>query len=113
MGAVRDRVSISLTDYLLSVALSPERLGQVARSHWGVENRLHWVLNAVLHEDRTRNRNDNSAYNLAILRQMALTLCNGIARGCRCAANSTSPLGRTGSGPGCCRQFEKWHKGKM
>jgi predicted transposase YbfD/YdcC len=54
---------------LLSAALSPERLGQVARSHW---NRLHGVLNAVIHEDRTRNRNDNSAYNLAILRHMAL-----------------------------------------
>jgi predicted transposase YbfD/YdcC len=30
---------------LLSKALSPERLGEVVRSHWGVENRLHWVLN--------------------------------------------------------------------
>jgi hypothetical protein len=46
----------------------------VARSHWGVENRLHWVLNAVIHEDRTRNRNGNSACNLAILRHMALNL---------------------------------------
>ena len=60
--------------YLLSAALSPERLGQVARSHWGVENRLHWVLNTVMEEDRIRNRNDNSAYNLAILRHMALNL---------------------------------------
>jgi hypothetical protein len=39
-----------------------------------VENRLHWILNAVMHEDKTRNRNDNSAYNLAILRHMALCL---------------------------------------
>lgn len=35
---------------------------------------LHWVLDAIVHEDRTRNRNDNSAYNLAILRYMALNL---------------------------------------
>jgi predicted transposase YbfD/YdcC len=60
--------------YLLSSALSSERLGQVARSHWGVENRLHWVLNAVMNEDQARNRDDNSAYNLAILRHMALNL---------------------------------------
>jgi predicted transposase YbfD/YdcC len=60
--------------YLLSAALSSERLGQVARSHWGVENRLHWVLNAVMNENQARNRNDNSAYNLAILRHMALNL---------------------------------------
>jgi len=73
----RDTTSKATTEsayYLLSSALSPERLGQVARSHWGVENRLHWVLNAVMNEGRTRNRNDNSAYNLAILRHMALNL---------------------------------------
>jgi predicted transposase YbfD/YdcC len=73
----RETASTAATEtayYLLSAALSPERLGQVARSHWGVENRLHWVLNTVMHEDKTRNRNDNSAYNLAILRHMALNL---------------------------------------
>jgi predicted transposase YbfD/YdcC len=60
--------------YLLSAPLSPERLGQVARSHWGVENRLHWVLNVVMNEDQVRSRMDNSPYNLAILRHMALNL---------------------------------------
>lgn len=60
--------------YLLSAALSPQRLGHVARAHWGVENRLHWVLNTVMNEDQARNRNDNSAYNQAILRHMALNL---------------------------------------
>jgi len=60
--------------YLLSAALSSERLGQVARSHWGIENRLHWVLNTVMNEGQATNRNDNSAYNLAILRHMALNL---------------------------------------
>ena len=60
--------------YLLSTPLSPERLGQVVRSHWGVENRLHWVLNVVMNEDQGRSRMDNSPYNLAILRHMALNL---------------------------------------
>jgi predicted transposase YbfD/YdcC len=60
--------------YLLSAALLSECLGEVARSHWGVENRLHWVLNTVMTEDQARNRNDNTAYNLAILRHMALNL---------------------------------------
>ena len=44
------------------------------RSHWGVENRLDWVLNVVMNEDQTRSRNDNSAYNFAILRHVALNL---------------------------------------
>lgn len=60
--------------YLLSKALSPERLGKAARAHWGVENRLHWVLNAIMNEDQVRHRNDNTAYNLAIMRHMALNL---------------------------------------
>jgi predicted transposase YbfD/YdcC len=60
--------------YLLSKKLSPEDLSKAARAHWGVENRLHWVLNTVMNEDQARNRDDNTAYNLAILRHMALNL---------------------------------------
>ncbi len=68
------RESVETAYYLLSSPLSPERLGQVVRSHWGVENRLHWVLNVVMNEDQIRSRRDNSPYNLAILRHMALNL---------------------------------------
>jgi predicted transposase YbfD/YdcC len=60
--------------YLLSKPLAPEAMSKVARSHWGVENRLHWVLNTVMNEDQARCRDDNTAYNLAILRHMALNL---------------------------------------
>jgi predicted transposase YbfD/YdcC len=60
--------------YMLSAPLTPERLGHVVRSHWGVENRLHWVLNAVMNEDQVRSCRDNSPYNLAILRHLALNL---------------------------------------
>lgn len=44
------------------------------RSHWGIENRLHWVLDMVYDEDYRRNRKDNSAANLAILRKITLNL---------------------------------------
>jgi predicted transposase YbfD/YdcC len=60
--------------YLLSVPLSAERLGNTVRSHWGVENRLHWILNVAMNEDQVRSRLDNSPYNLAILRHIALNL---------------------------------------
>jgi len=60
--------------YLISTALSAERLGQVVRAHWGVENRLHWILNVVMNEGQVRSRRYNSPYNLAILRHMALNL---------------------------------------
>ncbi len=60
--------------YLLSTALTSERLNQVARSHWGIENRLHWRLDVVMNEDQDRCRLGNGPHNLAILRHMALNV---------------------------------------
>jgi predicted transposase YbfD/YdcC len=58
--------------YLLSTPLSPERLNEVVRQHWGVENRLHWRLDVVMNEDQDRTRMGNGPHNLAVLRHMAL-----------------------------------------
>jgi predicted transposase YbfD/YdcC len=58
--------------YLLSAPLSPERLNDVVRSHWGVENRLHWRLDVTMNEDQDRTRLGNGPHNLAVLRHMAL-----------------------------------------
>lgn len=69
-----DKTTAETAYYLLSTALSAERFGEVARSHWGVENRLHWCLDATMNEDQARNRMDNGPYNLAIVRHMALNL---------------------------------------
>ena len=60
--------------YLLSTALTGDRFLEVARSHWGVENRLHWRLDVVMNEDQQRNRSDNGPNNLAMLRHMALNV---------------------------------------
>ncbi len=60
--------------YLISAPLSAARFGHAARSHWGVENSLHWSLDVTMNEDQCRNRKDNGPYNLAILRHMALNL---------------------------------------
>lgn len=60
--------------YLLSATLSAERFNRVVREHWGIENRLHWVLDVVMNEDQARNRKDNGPNNLAVLRHMALNI---------------------------------------
>ena len=60
--------------YLLSTALSGKRFNEVAREHWGVENRLHWRLDVVMNEDQDRTRLGNAPHNLAILRHMALNV---------------------------------------
>jgi predicted transposase YbfD/YdcC len=68
------RTTAQTAYYLLSSRISAERLSDAVRAHWGVENRLHWMLNVVMNEDRVKSRLDNSPYNLAILRHMALNL---------------------------------------
>jgi predicted transposase YbfD/YdcC len=60
--------------YLTSLAPDAERLGQAIRQHWQIENRLHWVLDVIFHEDACRVRTGDGAQNLAILRHLALNL---------------------------------------
>ncbi len=44
------------------------------RSHWGVENKLHWTLDVAFSEDASRKRNNNAAQNYSILLKIALNL---------------------------------------
>ena len=50
------------------------RFNAIVRSHWGIENQLHWVLDVVMDEDQARNRKDHGPHNLALLRKLALNL---------------------------------------
>lgn len=68
------KTTVETAYYLLSAKLTAERFNAVVRSHWGVENRLHWRLDVIMNEDQDRNRMDNSPYNLAILRHMAMNV---------------------------------------
>jgi len=71
----REIDGVATTDiayYLLSAVLAPERLNEVVRAHWGVENRLHWRLDVVMNEDQDRSRLGNGPHNLAVLRHMAM-----------------------------------------
>src|ERR1700692_639116 len=68
------KTEVETAYYLLSRAMTAERFNAVVRSHWGIENRLHWRLDVIMNEDQDRNRMDNSPYNLAILRHMALNV---------------------------------------
>lgn len=81
LGRVELRRRVGGTDdppvvryFLLSKAFSPTRLLAITRSHWGIENQLHWVLDVVFEEDRARNRKDHGPENIAVLRKLALNL---------------------------------------
>jgi len=64
------------TRYFISSldASDPKRLGQIVRSHWGIENNLHWVLDYAFDEDNQRSRKGNSAANMAVIRHISLNL---------------------------------------
>ena len=68
------RISLETRRYLLSERLAPEAFNAAVRSHWSIENRLHWMLDVVMDEDQARNRKDNGPENLALLRKLALNL---------------------------------------
>jgi len=60
--------------YALSAWLTPAEMLGVSRQHWEIENKLHWMLDVALGEDRARSRKDNAPDNLAILRKLALNI---------------------------------------
>jgi predicted transposase YbfD/YdcC len=60
--------------YLSSLPLGVETFARAVRGHWGVENKLHWVLDVQMREDQSRARAGHAAENLATLRRLALNL---------------------------------------
>jgi predicted transposase YbfD/YdcC len=69
-----DRRAVETRYYLSSLPAKAAVLGQAIRQHWHVENRLHWVLDVLFHEDACPVRGGDGAQNLARLRQLALNL---------------------------------------
>jgi predicted transposase YbfD/YdcC len=51
-----------------------QRLNRIIRTHWEIENRVHWVLDVAMGEDANRARKGESAQNLALMRKLALNL---------------------------------------
>jgi predicted transposase YbfD/YdcC len=60
--------------YVCSTRLSAEMFARVVRGHWGIENRLHWMLDVVFREDLARLRSGNAPQNMAIIRHVAMNL---------------------------------------
>jgi predicted transposase YbfD/YdcC len=60
--------------YIASPIWKADRFLQSKRSHWGIENRLHWVLDVAFQEDHHQLRKDHGPENFAVLRHIALNL---------------------------------------
>lgn len=71
-----DRPAETMTRYYITslINMSPEDILAFVRSHWEIENKLHWCLDIAFREDESRKRKDNAAENFAILRKIVLNL---------------------------------------
>jgi predicted transposase YbfD/YdcC len=71
---IGSETSRDIRHYLTSLAGDPLQLNRVIRTHWHIENKLHWVLDVAFREDECRVRQGYAAENLAVLRHIALNL---------------------------------------
>jgi len=60
--------------YHIASTSGAKRMLQAVRSHWGIENELHWTLDIAFDEDHCRVRKDHGPENFALLRHIALNL---------------------------------------
>ncbi|HEX7643150.1 MAG TPA: ISAs1 family transposase [Burkholderiaceae bacterium] len=69
-----DKTTVEKRYYVSSLPPDAKRLAQAIRSHWAIENRLHWCLDMTFGEDACRVRKDYAPENLNIVRKIAMNL---------------------------------------
>lgn len=69
-GAASDEVAY----FISSLPPKVKSFARAVRDHWGIENRLHWILDVTFSEDASRVRRDHGPENLAALRRLALSI---------------------------------------
>ena len=60
--------------YFLTSLKDVEKASSAMRSHWRIENNLHWVLDTIFNEDYCLVRKDNAATNMSVLRRIILNI---------------------------------------
>ncbi|MGD0801930.1 MAG: ISAs1 family transposase [Terracidiphilus sp.] len=71
---VSGKIEREIRYYITSLRPDAARLNAVIRQHWGIENKLHWVLDVGFGEDLDRKRTGHAAQNFSLLNRIALNL---------------------------------------
>ena len=72
--SVGNQTSTERAYYISSLPAEAERIANAVRSHWEVENRLHWCLDVQFNDDQSRVRSGYAANNLAVVRHIVMNL---------------------------------------
>src|ERR1700675_1766593 len=71
---IDDKVERETRLYITSLLMLANQLGPSSRSHWAVENSLHWVMDMIFRDDECRIRTDHAPANFATIKHMAFNL---------------------------------------
>jgi predicted transposase YbfD/YdcC len=75
---LKDRCRAETRYFIASSNLSSRQALDAVRSHWAIENSLHWVLDVTFNEDQSRLRKGHGALNMAIIRHFAINLVRAV-----------------------------------
>lgn len=70
----QENIQVETAFYISSLVSDAEVVLDATRSHWAIENSLHWVLDVTFREDQSRIRSGNSPQNMTVLRHLALNI---------------------------------------
>jgi predicted transposase YbfD/YdcC len=70
------KISVERRFFISSLPADAKQIAHAIRSHWAIENTLHWTLDVVFNEDRSRVRKDHAPQNMAIVRHIVLNMLN-------------------------------------
>ena len=71
---IGDKTTTQKRYYISSLKNDVDKFARAVRSHWGIENKVHWLLDVSMHEDQSRTRKENGPENLSAIRKTALNL---------------------------------------
>ena len=71
---INGKISIEQRYYILSIDSNVQRFATAVRSHWSIENQLHWILDVGFAEDASQSCQGHTAENLAVIRHVGINL---------------------------------------
>lgn len=70
----KGKTTVEKRYYISSLRTSAQRIGEIIRLHWGIENKLHWHLDVTFNEDKSKIRAGHGAENFSLLKRCVLNL---------------------------------------